>query len=326
MSMNVNEKIRSENIKAVFRAVAEDGCHTRNSISESVGISTVTVGKIVEDLLDTGIFLEKESMSKHIGRHAARIILDESKTIVSVDLSERNFSFSVYNMAMKQIYFTVEEYLEDLTCAEAICRFLHRVKSFMKHESEQGRRSMALGIVVPGEYDRKSDMVSGLLPRSFEGIRVRDFVRSMVGMTPDCVMDCNTAALKYCTESLDSKGNALYINVGSGIDARLIVDGNAIKRNGCIVNRIFGDDLRTTAELTALTMMNAVGLDRVIVTSDIPSDATAVREKLKARLSEKSYCKKIPDIEAVLPHDCTCIGMASMLRWQVIERRIKKLL
>lgn len=324
--MNVNEKIRHENIKAVFKAVAVDGCHTRNAISESVGISAVTVGKIVEDLLDAGILLEKKSMSKRVGRHAGRIILDESKNIVSVDLSERNFSFSVYNMAMKQIYYSTEEYLEDLTCAEAICRFLYRIKSFVKHEIDQGIRPMALGIVVPGNYDMKSDTVSGILPRSFEGIRVRDFVHSMVRMTPDCVMDSRSAALKYCAEGLCSKGNALYIHIGDGVDARLIVDGNVIKRNGCIVDRIPNNDLRATAELIILTMMNAVGLDRVVITADIPSDATAVREMLTSRLSESRSCNKMPDIEAVLPHDCACIGMASMLRWQVIERRIKKLL
>lgn len=328
MKQNANEKIRNENIKAVFRALSEDKCWTRSDIAEHTGISSVTVGKIVEDLLDAGIFLEKESQSKSVGRHAGHLSIDKSRNIVSVDLSGINFSFSVYDLSMDQVYFIEEEYMEDLTCTEAICRFLHRVKSFMIRESERGRRFMALGIVVPGEYDEKNDVIKGVVPRSFEGIKVRDFVRSMVGIIPDYVMDSTEASLKYCIERQNSDVNTIYINISDGVNVRLVVGGKTVKRSGYVVDRVEGtDNLRLTAELAALTMMNAIGLEHVVVTADIPSDATAVKEGLAARFFENAPNNfKIPDINAMSPHDCACIGMASMLRWEVIEKRIKRLL
>ena len=327
MNQNANKKIRNENIKAVFRAIAEEKCCTRRDISDHTGISQVTVGKIVEDLLDAGIFLEKESLSKHVGRHGRHLSIDKSRNIVSVDLSGENFSFSVYDLSMDRVCFIEEEYMEDLTCTEAICRFLHRVKSFMIRESERDRRFMALGIVVPGEYDVNNDVIRGVVPRSFEGIKVRDFVRSMVGMIPDCVIDRTEASLKYCAEERGQDGNTLYIHISEGLDVRLVVGGKAVKRSGYIVDRIEGaDNIRATAELTALTMMNAVGVDCVVITADIPSDAIAVKERLISRLLKDTSNSKIPEINAILSHDCACIGMASMLRWQLIERRIKRLL
>ena len=44
MTLNANEKIRNENIKSVFRAVAEDVCHTRSDIAKHTGIRQITIG------------------------------------------------------------------------------------------------------------------------------------------------------------------------------------------------------------------------------------------------------------------------------------------
>ena len=73
-------------------------------------------------------------------------------------------------------------------------------------------------------------------------------------------------------------------------------------------------------------MLNVFGLDRVVLTADMPSDATAVKERLTEILSDNKYEQKVPEIKTLLPHDFACLGVASMLRWRVIESRIKKLL
>jgi len=327
MNVNSNEKIRKENIKTVFRAVTEDGCSTRSDVNKLTGISLVTVGKIVEDLLDTGIFLQRESTSKSVGRHAGQISFDESKKVVSVDLSGRDFSFSVYDLALNRVYFGVEEYMEDLTCAEAICRFLHRVKSFMKRESERGIRFMALGIIVPGEYDRKNDTVSGTAFHSFDGVRIKELARSMVGMIPDCVMDHTAAALKYCAEIRAENENLLYIKISGGIKVRLMINGEPIRRRGCVVDKIDGGENLVKKSIdTVVAVMNVCGLDRVVVTSDTLIDATDLKKSLMEELSEMKAGQNIPQVDTVLSYDCACRGVASMLRWQKIERRLKMLL
>lgn len=326
MALNANEKIRNENIKSVFRAVAEGGCRTRSDIAKHTGISLVTCGKIVEDLLDTGIFLQKESRSKSVGRHAGRLSYDSTKNILCVDLSGKGFSFSVYDFSMKLMYSSDQEHMADLTYAEEICRFMHRIKSFMKRKTEHGMRFMALGIIVPGKYDRKNDVISDLRTRNFEGIRIKDYIRSTVGIVPDCIMDNTSAALRYCSEGSGSKGNTLYINIGDVIEAGLISDGKNVNRNGFVVDGFeCGERKRECALTASLTIMNVFGLDRVVLTADMPSDATAVKEKLTDVLSDNRDEQRIPEIKTMLNHECSCLGVASMLRWKVIERRIKKL-
>lgn len=327
IDMSINSNIRNENIKAILKAVTECDFCTRKEISDTTGISTVTVGKIVEDLLDTGIFLQRESASKSVGRHAELISFDESKNVVSIDLSGKEFSFSVYDLAMRRVYFGVEEYNEDLTCAEVICRFLHRVKSFMIRESERGIRFMALGIIVPDEYDRKNDTVVGATYHNFDGIKIKELARSMVGITPDRIMDHTSAALKYCAESCSDNENLMYINIDGGIKARLMVDREAFVRRGFVVDRIDGgEDIIGKGVDATLAVMNVFGLERIVVTSDMPMDAAELKRNLTERLSELNDGQNIPVIDTLLQQDCACRGMASMLSWQKIERRLKNLL
>ena len=104
MARYTGETIKVDNAVAVFKAVAEYGCVTRSDISAHTGLSIVTAGKATEEFLDREIFIQKESQSKTIGRHASRLSLDRNKLLVLLDISNKDFVVNYYDLSLNCVF------------------------------------------------------------------------------------------------------------------------------------------------------------------------------------------------------------------------------
>ncbi|MBQ9080553.1 MAG: hypothetical protein IJY27_05725 [Clostridia bacterium] len=244
MPIYLNESLRKENISAVFCAVADHGCDTRSDISAHTGISVVTVGKAAEGFLDSGIFIQKESQKKTVGRHASRILLDRSKHLVIIDITSNNFEVSYFNLALERVYNYVHEYIDDFCYTDNLCAFLHRVKAHMLECKDN--RYLATCMIVPGNYDKESDKVVNCDSPELSKIRLQDHIRTKVGMSVNRIIDRTVAAVRHCQKLCIAGDNVLYLRLDSNetLQSRIIVDGKVLKNLSGCGRTVSGDDVR----------------------------------------------------------------------------------
>ena len=67
------KQMKTENIRSVFSSVLSEGEASRAAVSDSVGLSLVSVGKIADLLISAGVFTEEKHSSPGAGRRAGRL-------------------------------------------------------------------------------------------------------------------------------------------------------------------------------------------------------------------------------------------------------------
>ncbi len=75
------ENTRKANRRAVLKALCDNKIHTRREISKKTGISLMTVGKIYEEFIASGLSQAAEREETARGRHASAIRLSPSSSM-----------------------------------------------------------------------------------------------------------------------------------------------------------------------------------------------------------------------------------------------------
>ena len=224
-----NESLRKENIEAVFYAVADNKCATRAEISKITGISVVTVGKAVEEFLDRDVFIQRASQKKTVGRHANRVVLNKAKQFAVIDITNRNFKATFFDLALNIIYRYYYDYLDDFDYADNLCSFLNKLKAYMLYN--QKNSYFANYFILPGIYDKKNDTVLNCGNYELENMHLQAYIQKRTVMTMNKTIDNTTAAVRHFQILCPKGENILYISLTdkSIIKARIIIDGKVLK-------------------------------------------------------------------------------------------------
>ena len=229
MALYGNEKLRKENIEAVFYAVADDKCATRSEISNRTGISVVTVGKAVEEFLDRNVFIQRASQKKTVGRHANRVMLNKTKQFAVIDITNKNFKATCFDLALNITYRFRYDYLDDFDYADNLCSFLNRLKAYMIDKKKNSY--FANYFILPGSYDKKNDIIAHCGNNELENMHIHAYIQKRTVMTMNRAIDNMTAAVRHCQTLCPRGENILYISLTDKavIKARIIIDGKVLK-------------------------------------------------------------------------------------------------
>lgn len=324
MAAYSNESLRKENIDAVFYAVAEGKCATRTEISEYTGISVVTVGKAVEEFLDRGVFIQRASQKKTVGRHANRVVLNKTKQFAVIDISNKNFRATCFDLAFNVTYRHRYEYLDDFDYADNLRAFLNRVKAYMI--SKEQNSYFANYFIVPGIYDKQNDKVIYSGNSELENMHLQEYVQKRAVMTVNRVTDKITAASKHC-QTLCSKGeNILYIwlHNRSVLKARIIVDGRTLRVPFVNERNINKDNIHCSIAKFIADICTVVDISKVYIESDMwlyDPDLC----KIRMAWCDNNPVNNINIPQLILNHDTefSHLGCAEMLRRIWLDNLIK---
>lgn len=216
-----NESMKKETMLAVYRAVADTSCSTRAEIAKETGLSTVTVGKVAEALVDSGLLHVKLSPKKGVGRRAELLSVDRSDAIMVMDVSAYGMFVTVFNMVYEIIGTRDLWSVPDFSYHENLMVLTRDAYEFVGTLPCNCRMSC---LVVPGHYDRASDRVVGAHD-GFNELKLRDYIRSNTNINIDLVVDGDIAALRFCQHYCRPRKNILLFFVYRDIKARLVLNG-----------------------------------------------------------------------------------------------------
>ena len=159
MQLITQKNIKLQNMMKVFQEIYRQGSISRQTLASKTGISLMTVGKIVDQLVRCDIASEEKKDTTKVGRKGNVVsIVPDRKKIVLIDLEQRDFRLGLLQMDLKlkpdlyqHQYDHNQSYEENLRNA---------VSSFLREqlEDEMGN-TVGVGVCVPGPYYQQGDRV-----------------------------------------------------------------------------------------------------------------------------------------------------------------------
>lgn len=346
MGSSVLGSIKKESVRNIFSSVCENGQVSRAQIAKETGLSLMTVGKAVDELLCLGYVSQEKENKSNAGRKAGLVFVNPEKFILVLDLTVPNFQMTVMNSSFRIIDRISYEFDTECYSEENLCIFLKNVKIYTLRRLDMDN-CIGIGVLVPGFYDEQSDKVAALRSLHLENIKIRAVIEEILKFPITFIKnDIRSAAISNMTDIADYRSrNIAYVRIGRQINGALLSKGAFIGDKSAVSGMIgkmhIGDDYTLNEVIEAVGLSDrgcdalAWALYNIVCVTDTdvfvienelpkPQDLCAVIEqKLAQRLCE--FSRSAPRV--VLSDAETCHaprGIAMRIRNRWIEDLLEK--
>ncbi len=327
---------------AVIQAIASFGPVSRASVAKITGLSKQTVSEIVANLEADGWVRTVGQTEGHVGRRAVVYEISPSAaTIASVDLGGTNVRVALCDLTGNVLAERVEptERTGGINVVEQIARMVRQTVS--DHVGSLGDLHIAV-VGVPGVPDPRSGAI--LLAPNIAGIDRIDLagsLRERLGFEVFVENDVNLAALgEHWLGSRGEGDNLVFISIGTGIGAGIVVGGNLLRGSFGAAGEIgflpFGAD-PFEAESLKIGALERVAASSAIVdlyqslsdrTADVPGVFDAASQGDAAAIETldevaKQIARAATAILAVVDPSVIVIGGSIGSRDELLDRIIR---
>lgn len=213
---------RALNVKLVMRALYELGPISKADLSRLTGLTRTSVGKLVSQLEREG-FAQNVGLGPSTGGKAPTLValVDDARHLVSLDLGERTFSAALVNLR-GIIRRRASRDLDGGNVDAAVGLVTDLIDEILGGEHQQ---ILGISVGTPGIVE-SDGMIRWALNLSLGDLRLGDILRARYGLPTIVANDAWAAALAtYLFRGGGRPSNLVVINVGSGIGAGLVLDG-----------------------------------------------------------------------------------------------------
>jgi len=170
------KSIRRESIRKVLVGVLESDMISRAALSKKTDLSLVTIGKIADILVDSGIVIQSTNKNEHqVGRKAGIIRINPEKFAVLLDLSTPIFKYCTFDLKLSAIEV---EYFS----ANAENNLTNHITSFLTQSKIHIERTcnlsdcIGIGIILPGIYHESNDTIDSNTMPELCMVRMRELI------------------------------------------------------------------------------------------------------------------------------------------------------
>ena len=223
--------LRERNRLLVVDALRRRGLASRSDLARSTGLSRTTVGTVVAALQDQGLVVEQEvNGDRHTGRGRPPVLLRlDPAAGVAVGIY---FDHDEVRVALADLSSTVlgEDRTAidvDHSAADAIDLAVEMVRSLERGAGVDGSQLVGAGVGLSGPIDRRTGKISSaaILP-SWAGLQPQRELAERLELRVEVDNDANLGALAEASFGA-GRGlrNIVYVTLGPGIGAGLVLDG-----------------------------------------------------------------------------------------------------
>ncbi len=218
--------LREANRARIIAAVKRHGGLTQVELAGATGLSPATVSNIVKELTASDVL--HTTMTTRSGRRAQHVTLARALGIVAgVHISTRHMHVALadvndtviaeHNMPLAKDHRADNE-LDKVT--RLIADMLDSVEATMDE-------ILAVGIAIPAPVDeRRGEISRSGLMRGWDGVSIADLMHRRIKRPVFVDNEANLGALaEFRLGAARGRSNAVYLRVGQGIGAGLIMNG-----------------------------------------------------------------------------------------------------
>lgn len=267
------------------------GPATQAELARQTGLSTATVSNIVKIMLDSGLASAEPTTSS--GRRALNVRLNSNGAVaVGIDFGRRHLrvvlaSLSYHVIAEESVMLPLGHQAE-----EGVQAAMALLEKLLRESGVERTAVVGAGVGIPGPIDRRTGTVAqGAILPEWVGINILQYLEETLKIPVFVDNDANLGAWSEVTWGHHSGvSNLLFLKIGSGIGAGLILNGAPYYGNVGITGEIghatiheqglvcrCGNRgcLETIASTTTMIELLSRGEDRPLTPADIVRKALA---------------------------------------------------
>jgi glucokinase-like ROK family protein len=226
---NINQNVKNINKHTVLDLIRfTPGGISRVEIARRMGLTRAAVTAIVNDLLATGIIRESESLSVQSGRPPVILEIEPARGyVVGIDFGASHLSILISDFAahpLEEAEITVDIQDGPLTCLDQADRLLQEL---LTKVGKGMNDILAIGVGVPGPIVSDAGMVLAppIMP-GWDRYPIRDTLEKKWGIPVSLSNDADLGALgEWAAGAGRGERNLVYIKIGTGIGAGILLDG-----------------------------------------------------------------------------------------------------
>ncbi|MBC7517806.1 MAG: ROK family transcriptional regulator [Microbacteriaceae bacterium] len=217
--------LRKLNQQRIIDTLAEGGPATQAELARHTGLSTATISNIVKLMVASGS-VETERITSS-GRRALSVRLSHNGAVaLGLDFGRRHLRVVLSSRGYQVLAERFVELPIGHEAAEGISRAAEVITEILQECSVSRSAVLGVGVGIPGPIDRRAGTVApgSILPQ-WVGMDLRSLDQSF-NFPVSIDNDANLGALAEVTWGEAAKAsNLVFIKIGSGIGAGLILNG-----------------------------------------------------------------------------------------------------
>ena len=247
--------IKKESVRAIFTAITGKDQISRSEIAEITGLSLMTVGKVVDALLERHVIIQSKEVKNIAGRRAGLVSLNTEKFFMIIDLTSRNMSMTVMDIALNIVDKITYEYNGDFYYEENLYIFMKNVKIYILRKLNMDDAA-GIGVVLPGTYSAATDTVDTTRIPELAKTHIRAIIEDVLKY-PICALekDVLTAAASNLADlEQENVSGVVYVCIGETISGALISGGELLhgrEESAGDIGRMLTEENRTLQEMFA---------------------------------------------------------------------------
>lgn len=315
MSTYVASHLKDMNRQRVYQLIKSKEMTSKAEIAKTTGISSPTVIKIVNFLIEKGLVIELGEVETAIGRRPHMLQIN-SKLMYAVSfVLEGDFlSMGIVDI-LGHVIFKKSIHVEaDYDCIMELIKN-KLIDNLLEESGIVCEQIFGIGIALPGIYNKKENKLSDApLINKEEVFSLEPDMNELVQKYNALVMienDTNAQVIgEFQNGNYDAKDDLLFISVGTGLGAGLIIEGKLRRGNkymcGEIGNTTFDPEYRCGNRNTGW-LEDAVGHRKIkkVFGVDVINSGDCLSKEIRAEICQymaKSIALCINNMNACL--DC----------------------
>jgi N-acetylglucosamine repressor len=218
---------RVHNTQIVLKTIYTDGPISRAEISRVTDLTPPTVSDVVSKLITKGFVEEVGHAPSTSGRRAMLLqVVDDSRQLVGIDLSRRDFRGALANLR-GQVKYRVDLPLQGRDGDAALALVYELVDVLVESASSP---LLGIGVGAPGLVDASKGVLQQSVNLNWRYIPLGRLLQKRYNLPVYMANDCQVAALAVYTfgDHTDDELPLVVINVGWGVGAGIIINGKLL--------------------------------------------------------------------------------------------------
>lgn len=238
--MNNASDVKGANMSALLKVIHNQKSVSKGKIATELGLTTVTVNKLVAELCEKGICEETGEYISFGGRKAALYRINaEYGVIFGARLARSKICFTVYDFSLEKI----EEEIVEISLEELnqVLKVLTEKIAFYK-EKYIDKNIVGAGICIPGRASQSGVIIDMPEYPQWNSIDLGARLKDALGIEIFVDNDANAAAIssKWCGFSGNMQ-DFVYLKLDEGLGAGVMVNGEIFSGSsncGCELGHI----------------------------------------------------------------------------------------